>query len=116
MNTSIRLWPAWVMIVVAAMLVAVTPFLFTRTMVHFLAVIVGPMLATVGILLWWAAFSRVRGLWRWWPVLAFIGYGACFYYVVYSNPSDPLKVLLYHAPVVALLWVLWLTLTRRASL
>jgi hypothetical protein len=77
METPIRprLWPAWVLIIVAAALVAATPFLVPRTMLHFLSVIGGPVLATLGILLWWVVGSRANGLFRWWPVLVFVVYG-----------------------------------------
>ena len=116
MKTTIRLWPALLMIVMAAALIATTPFLFPRTMVHFFGVLMGLVLPTFGILLWWVAFSRVRGVYRWWPVVAFVGYAAFFYTIVYSGDKDVMKVVLFHAPFVILLWVLWLTVSRRAAL
>lgn len=110
----IRLWPALAIVAIASAITLITPFAFTRTIVHFVGVVGAPIVGTIAILVWWLAFSRVKGMYRWLPVLLFLVSGGLLYYVVY--PDDKLKPLLFYAPAVALLWVLWLCISRRMAL
>ncbi|CAN5441156.1 PQQ-binding-like beta-propeller repeat protein [soil metagenome] len=111
----IRLWPSLVIIGLAAVIAVIAPIFFTRTIVHFVGLIGAPVLAAMAVPLWWLTFSRVRGAWRWWPVLAYWLPGQILWFFVYRGDfsvkpyqGQELKLALYLYPVVALVWVLWL--------
>lgn len=105
-----RLWPAVLIVVCAAVSVAAAPFLVPRTMPHFIAVIGGPILATILLGVWWLTFSRLSGRDRWLPIAAFCLPALSLYLMVYRG--DEMKIAVYLAPSVALLGVLWLVAVR----
>lgn len=110
----IRLWPALALVAVGAFCVLALPLLFTRTLVHFLGMMGGPVLCSLGLLLWWAFGSRVRGPYRWVPVAVFVAGAAALMATLYAR--DPMWVVVYGVPFVALLWVVWLVLSTPLSI
>lgn len=81
-------------------------------MLHFVGGLGGPVFCSLGLLIWWLAGSRVRGTQRWLPVLLFILPAIANMILFY--PDSAFTVLLFGFPFVALLWVLWLCISRPA--
>ncbi len=104
-----RIWPALIIVAVTAACVGMAPFFAPRTMLHFVAVIGGPILGTLGILIWWFIGSRARGSNRWLPIAAFVLPAILMYVMLYRG--DELKIVAYFAPAVALVWVIALLVT-----
>ena len=111
----IRLWPALLLTAVGAFCVFGLPLLFTRTIVHFMGMMGGPVLCAVGLLAWWAFGSRVRGTYRWLPVVLFLA-GAVGVPVLLHPPEVAPLAVVYGVSSVALLWVLWLVLSTPLSM
>ncbi|QEL17889.1 outer membrane protein assembly factor BamB family protein [Limnoglobus roseus] len=109
---KIRLYPALIMVGLAAAAFVFLPIVFPRTPYHFLLGLGGPTIASIGILLWWLRGSRVRGAFRWLPVGLFL-VPALANMLVFYRPSM-ITVLLFGFPLVAFLWVAWLVISRPA--
>jgi outer membrane protein assembly factor BamB len=110
----LRLWPAVLIVLVAAFLVIVPPRLFTREMAHFLSQFGAIILSPVLILVWWVTASRARGTLRWLPPLLFVLPAAALLATVYAKA--PMNLLAFGPPFVALLWLGWLLLGRAAGM
>lgn len=110
---KLRLWPAIAIVISSVVVATSVPFLATRQVLHFYGLIGGPILGTFAIWLWWLFVSRVTGRFRWLPVAVFLVYEAVFFVIVY--PDDPMKPVLYYAPVVSFFWVLWLCVSQPLS-
>lgn len=106
----IRLWPGLALVVVAIAAFVVFPLIDPRSMLHFFGGIGGPVLCSLGVLGWWLFASRVKGTFRWLPVLLFLAPAVANMALFYRDA--PLTVLLFGFPLAALLWVLWLAASR----
>lgn len=111
----IRLWPALLLVAVGVFCVFALPALFTRTLLHFLGMTAGPLLCVLGLLVWWMVGSRVRGSYRWVPVVLFLA-GLVGVPVLLHPPEVIPLAVVYGAPAVALLWVTWLVLSTPLSM
>ncbi len=109
----IRLWPGLALVAVAVTCVFLFPVIAPRSMLHFVGGLGGPGLCSLGVLVWWLGFSRVKGVYRWLPVLLFVVIASAIMGVFYGDA--PLTVLLFGYPFVALVWVLWLAVSRPAN-
>ncbi|MBX3398513.1 MAG: PQQ-like beta-propeller repeat protein [Gemmataceae bacterium] len=109
----IRLWPGLALVGAAVFCYLTLPLVEPRSKIHFIGGLGGPVMCSLGILGWWLFASRVTGTYRWLPVLLFVG--PAFANIALFYREAPLTVMLFGFPFAALLWVLWLAVSRPAS-
>ncbi len=114
-RASLRLWPA--LAIVVAMLVATfgIGLVYPGTTVQFMAMMFGPMVGGVLLLIWWLAFSRAPWLDRLAATLIAVLAGWATYHWAHTSVV-PLGLLIYGIPVLGTAFVGWLWLTGRWSL
>jgi outer membrane protein assembly factor BamB len=120
-----RLWPAIVIVGTAAIIAAVTPHLFTRTLVHFVGLIGAPIIAAIAVPVWWLTASRAAGAWRWRPVVAYTIPALLFWLFLYKGDfavppggkynGNEIPLLLFIVAPIAAVWVAWLTVSKLAT-
>jgi len=109
--SRLRLWPALVIVAMAAFAVFAVPLLVeSRSPVHFYGkaggLVGGPML----LLVWWLTVARATGLFRWLPAFLFAIPAAAFIAFIYGKAA--FNVLLFGCSFVALVWLVWLVIHR----
>lgn len=109
----IRLWPGLALVLVSIAAYVVFPLIDPRSILHFAGGIGTPVFCSIGVLVWWMWGSRVKGTFRWLPVLLFLAPAIANIALFYRDA--PLTVLLFGFPFAALLWVLWLAASRPMS-
>ncbi len=109
----IRLWPGLALVLASIVAYIVFPLIDPRSMLHFAGGIGTPVFCSIGVLVWWMWGSRVKGTFRWLPVFLFLAPSIANIVLFYRDV--PLTVLLFGFPFAALLWVLWLAVSRPAS-
>jgi outer membrane protein assembly factor BamB len=106
----IRLWPGWLIVVVAVLLYVVSKQLRPLSMYYFISVLVATIIGSLATVVWWLVAARARGRDRWlFPALYLlpaIPFGATLRGDVFF-----IAILMFAMPALALVWVLWLTTT-----
>ena len=105
----VRVWPGLLIVAAMPVVMFVPGFIAPRTMFHFFAWFLAPVVGTVAAVGWWTFGSRVRGPFRWLaPALLLIppmALGATLYH------GREMALALYALPVVLTAWVLWVAAT-----
>ncbi len=113
-GSAFRLWPA-ILIVVLQWLITVIPGRISPlTMTQFLGWFFGPVLGTIGLLIWWLFASRAPREGRWLVVLVFVvsAVGA----LLASHPTVGLYgIIMYGLPIANTAVVAWMALTPSLS-
>jgi outer membrane protein assembly factor BamB len=118
----IRLWPALIFVVLQWLALMAPRLLGAEPMIQFYGLMLGPLIGTVGVLLWWLFASRIRWKERFLGVLAFVAIGAVAY--LFFHPSfDVMGVFFMTLPMATTAIAVWLLVTpflrwpiRRAGL
>jgi outer membrane protein assembly factor BamB len=121
-DPRVRLWPALVLIGLQWIAIKVPTWVVPGTVFQFYGMMLGPLVGTVGVLLWWLFASRVGWRDRLLGVLVFVALGALAY--PFFHPTFDLFGVFFNAlPAVTTVGVLWLLVTpflrwpvRRATL
>lgn len=125
---TLRLWPGLVIAGLEWLVIVVPAWVAPVTMAHFVSWFLGPIVGTVGLLVWWLFASRLPRSDRWLGLPAFVVVGAVtFPFWHHSLTDDNSKglffLIIYVLPVVTTAWVAWLVATpflrwpvRRAGL
>src|SRR5438105_4823016 len=100
----LRLWPGLLILAAIPLLMFVPGVLIPRTMTHFIAFFLAPIVGTLGILIWWAFAARVRGRDRWLFPLLILGPVVALTAVLF--PTTPQAVPVYAMPIVVGVWVI----------
>jgi outer membrane protein assembly factor BamB len=106
----LRIWPAVVIVALEWLLITVPGWLVPGTFTQFLLMFYAPIVAFLGLLIWWLAASRLR----WWDRL--LGVVACLAlasaaYPLWHPKSGLFALIIYALPVLTTAWVLWLLAT-----
>jgi outer membrane protein assembly factor BamB len=117
-----RLWPAVVLVVVQWLIITVPGLVAPLTRAHFMGWFLGPLVATLGLVLWWLFASRLRWVDRGLGVLVFAAAAAAAWLL--CDPTFGLfGLMLFTLPLATTAWVLYLLATpflawpvRRAGL
>jgi outer membrane protein assembly factor BamB len=106
----LRLWPGVVIVALQWLLITVPGWVAPATYTQFLAMFWTPILAALGIVIWWLFASRLRWMDRWFGLVAFVAVAAASY--PFWHPKSGIYALIISAlPVVTTAWVLWLLAT-----
>jgi len=102
-----RVWPGVLLLSVTLVMLLVPPFFIERTTGQFMLVMLAPMLAMAGGMLWWLAFSRVSWVDRVLALGLFLvpiaGFGV--EEMLDAPGQPPMGVLVYAVPFVFLCWI-----------
>ena len=109
-GNRLRVWPGVLMLIVGMATTVGFPLLAPRTMLHFFGMMGGPILASVGVVIWWLSFSRLNLLGKVVPVTLFI-LGAVVMAMTLHH-VEPFWVGMLGVPMVAALWVVGAVVTR----
>lgn len=102
-----RTWPGVLVLVTSLSMLIAPAFLFERSTVQFMLLMVGAMVASTGGFAWWAAFSRVGIVDRILPLALYLLPAAGFATeeALDAPGQPPMGVMVYGIPFVFLLWV-----------
>ena len=101
----VRVWPGLVILAVVALMWVIPPRVAGRTMVHFMAWFMAPILGTVAAVVWWTFAARVRGTFRWLvPALVFLP-AVALAVTVYRG--DEMAVAIFGLMAVLVVWLGW---------
>lgn len=127
-SATMRLWPA-ILIVAGQWLVMFVPrWLAPVSMAHFIGWFLGPLIGTLGLLVWWFFASRLPRWDRWLIMLAFLAGGAITFPFWHETLRDQSSkgfffLVVYGLPALTTAGVAWLAVTpflrwpaRRAGL
>jgi len=110
-ETTLRLWPAWIIVLVQW---ALLYFQFQgeyNNFIRFIAMMAGPLVCLLLYIVWWLFFSRLQGRERWLtPVIAIAG-AAVVAMLVHKNVRTATWI--YGIPVCMTVLTAWLTITRK---
>ncbi len=109
-RSRLRLWPALVLasLVVIARVYATNGEFSPNK--FFIGMMVVPMVAALGLLLWWSFASRTRRSDRFLVVSTLLAVAAATV-VIAGHHFPPITLILYALPFIALMWPVWLLLT-----
>ncbi len=118
----LRVWPAVVIVVLQWVAIKGAAWAAPATMIQFMAMMWGPIAATVALTGWWLFASRVPWRDRWIGLGAFVATGALA--LPFLHPTiKGMAIVVFALPVVATIWAGWLAVTpflqwpaRRAGL
>jgi outer membrane protein assembly factor BamB len=118
----LRLWPAVVLLALEWLLITVPGWVAPATFTQFMFMFWGPVLASLGLVIWWLFASRLRWTDRLLGLAACVALGAAAYPFWHAK-SGVFALIIYALPAVTTAWVLWLLATpflawpvRRAGL
>jgi outer membrane protein assembly factor BamB len=110
----LRIWPAVVILALEWVLITVPGWLAPATYTQFLFMFYAPVLAFLGLVIWWLFASRLRWRDRLLGLGVFLATAAAVY--PFWHPKLGIfAVLIYALPVVTTVWVLWLLFTSFLS-
>lgn len=113
-----RLWPAVVLVAVQGLLSILPGWLAPGTIIQFFAMMWGPVVIAVGLGIWWLFGSRLSWSDRKFGVIAFFATALVtvpFYHSSFAAMGSwfpTFGILLYSLPLVSVLCVAWLVLSR----
>lgn len=107
---GLRLWPGWVLVVLAWVITHGSGLVAPATMVQFFGMMIGPLLGLVGILVWWLFASRAPKGDRWLGLLVLVVVPVLTFLL--AHPSTPMAIVVYGFPILALAFVLWAAWTQ----
>ncbi len=116
---GLRLWPAVVIIALQWAVTQGAKFFSSEPMVQFMAMLNGPMVGMLALVIWWLFFSRIRWFDR---CLGLVGLAVtCTIAFLLSDPSlrpmpFPMPWIMNALPTAATAWVVWLVVTPRLRL
>lgn len=105
-----RVWPGVLILLVVLAMLLVPPFVIERSQLQFMLMMMAPMLAVAGGMLWWMGFSRVPAVDRGLALFLFLvpAGGFAAEEVLDAPGQPPMGVMVYGVPFVFLCWVLGL--------
>src|SRR5579862_8768499 len=77
--SALRLWPAVLIIVAEWLAIKIPAWVAPVTQAHFLGWFMGPIVATLALLLWWLFASRLPWRERWFGFSVFVAGGAAMF-------------------------------------
>ena len=99
-----------VLVVLQWLIIKVPEWVAPATMVQFMAMMWGPILGALAVIVWWVAFSRFP--WRV-RLTGLIGYlGCAITAFAIKHPSMPMVMVMHALPLVTTLFVLWAAIGR----
>jgi outer membrane protein assembly factor BamB len=108
---SLRLWPAVVIIIVEWLVIKIPAWIAPVTFAHFMGWFLGPMIATVALLLWWMFASRLSWRDRWFGFVVFGAVGGATLLLSHASIGG-FGLVMNGLPLATTAWVLWLAVTR----
>jgi outer membrane protein assembly factor BamB len=106
-----RLWPGVLIVVLMWLAMTVPAALAHGTMIHFIGLFWSPMLATLAVLIWWLAASRLPWRDRWTGLAAFVA--AVLVAMFLGHSTMRIVVIMLGLPILLTVWVGWSLLARR---
>jgi outer membrane protein assembly factor BamB len=108
-----RIWPGIALVVLMWLLIRGTALVAPGTMMQFMAMYWGPMLATLLLGVWWIFFSRVPLADRLLALLGFVAAAVGTYFLGHGTFREGMGVglVIYGLPIVLTVGVVWLAIT-----
>jgi outer membrane protein assembly factor BamB len=97
-----------------ALVILVPGWIMPGSFFQFMAMLWGPIVGAVALLVWWVLASRLRTADRWLGLLAFAATGALAWLVCHPT-FGVFGLAIYALPTVTTAWVLWLLMTPALS-
>ncbi len=107
---DVRLWPAVVILAAEASAVFLPGLIVPGSVLAFLGMIFGPMVATLAFLIWWMAASRATWRFRGVVLVGFIV--ICVGSGLLMDPTMGIPLFMYGVPTATAAWVIVLAWTR----
>ena len=109
-GSAFRLWPGPLIVALQWLIIVVPGQIAPLTMMQFMGWFLGPVVGTIGLLIWWLFASRAPRVGRWTVVLVFLisAIGA----LLASHPTIGIfGIVIYALPIANTALVAWLALT-----
>jgi len=114
-NRSLRLWPGISLAIALLLLSYVIPKLIPNAEI---VGIFGGLILGLGIIIWWAFFSRAPKIERWWAIVLMIGslfIVSRFNHISLATGGQGMMYFIFAIPLLTFLFVIWAVVTRNLS-
>ncbi|MFC2102131.1 PQQ-binding-like beta-propeller repeat protein [Bacteroidota bacterium] len=112
---SLRLWPGIVIVIIQCLLWYVIPFFIPEAL---MISVFGVLIGGVGVIVWWAFFSRAPGIERWGAIVVMIAAMVLISFFLDNSialAQGGLTFIMYSLPILCFAFVVWAIVTRNLS-